>query len=91
VNDVDLARKLLKSARHNMVMEGTGPHGAEQFVGDTGLAPRQSLMDGNVSRHGAMENARHDQQIGARRSQTVHLLPSRIANPVCAQFVRKAV
>ena len=91
VNDVIFSRQLPEPPGDDFVMQNTGAHPAQQPVRQTQFSPRQRGLDLDSRRNRAMQRSSNDGHVRTGGVQAQDLLPCGVANPIRAQFVRKAV
>src|ERR1035438_2702758 len=74
-----------------MIVQRTRPHRSHDLIRNAQLTPFQSGGSSHVWTDWPENGSRKDQDVGSRRGQAIHLLPSDTTDPVCTQPERKAV
>src|SRR5260221_14353153 len=91
MDDVNLSRHLLDAPGDDAVVHRHRACRAHQTIRQAELSPRQRRRNPHALRNRAAKRRRNYEQIGSSGREPVHLLPRRVANPICSQPQWKAV
>ena len=82
MNDIDLSYELLKPASYNMVVPSAGAHPTHETIRNAKLSSFQGRAYFHTLSDQAGNRGRKDQDVSSSLSQSVHLMPSRSADPL---------